>query len=151
MNNSRRDFCVQTCQVVSLGTLASLLNACGGSPTSPSDNVPSLPTVNGTASSGAVTVSVDGSPLANVGSAALVSSSSGSFLVARTGQDSFAAVTAVCTHEGCTVTGYQNSTYTCPCHGSQFSTSGAVTRGPASRALQTYQTTFANGVLTIRT
>jgi cytochrome b6-f complex iron-sulfur subunit len=108
--------------------------------------------VNGTVGGGGVTVTVDsGSPLSSVGSAALVQSPAGSFLVAHTGQDAFTALTAICTHEGCTITGYESSTYTCPCHGSQYSTSGGVVRGPAARSLQSFATTFANGTLTIRT
>src|SRR5207253_7587110 len=85
-----------------------------------------------------------------VGGAVLVQSSAGNFLVSRTAPDTFAALTAVCTHEGCTITGYESSTYTCPCHGSQFSTTGGVLRGPAGRSLQSFATTFANGTLTIR-
>ena len=131
----------------------SLVDACGGSsPTSPSTNVPSLTTVNGTVGSGGVLVNVDSSsPLASTGGAALVQSSAGNFLVARTAPDTFTALTAVCTHEGCTITGYESSTYTCPCHGSQFSTSGGVVRAPAGRSLQSFATSFANGTLIIRT
>src|SRR4029079_14914423 len=129
------DFCVHTCQAVSLGALVAFVAACGGNPTSPSTNVPLLTTVNGTVGSGGVLVNIDsGSALASVGSAALVQSSAGSFLVARTAQDTFTALTAICTHEGCTITGFESSTYTCPCHGSQFSTSGGVVRGPAGGA-----------------
>jgi cytochrome b6-f complex iron-sulfur subunit len=152
MDQTRRDFCVHTCQAVSLGALVAFVDACGGNPTSPSTNVPLLTTVNGTVGSGGVLVNIDsGSALASVGSAALVQSSAGSFLVARTAQDTFTALTAICTHEGCTITGFESSTYTCPCHGSQFSTSGGVVRGPAGRSLQSFATTFANGTLTIRT
>jgi cytochrome b6-f complex iron-sulfur subunit len=152
MDLTRRDFCVHTCQAISLGALASFVDACGGSPTSPSTNVPSLATVNGIVGSGGVLVNIDSaSPLASVGSAAFVQSSAGNFLVARTAQDTFTALTAICTHEGCTITGYESSTYTCPCHGSQFSTSGGVLRGPAGRSLQSFGTTFANPTLTIRT
>jgi cytochrome b6-f complex iron-sulfur subunit len=61
------------------------------------------------------------------------------------------ALTAVCTHEQCTVTGFQNSQYVCPCHGSQYSTSGAVTMGPATRALQQFSTQFSTPTLTITT
>jgi cytochrome b6-f complex iron-sulfur subunit len=153
MDHTRRNFCVHTCQAVSFGALAVLVDACGGgSPTSPSTNVPSLTTVNGTLGSSGVLVTVEsGSPLSSVGGAVLVQSSAGNFLVSRTAPDTFAALTAVCTHEGCTITGYESSTYTCPCHGSQFSTTGGVLRGPAGRSLQSFATTFANGTLTIRT
>jgi Rieske Fe-S protein len=143
---------VHACQVVSLAAVGSALPACGGSPSSPSSTAPSLATVNGAVAAGAVTVTVDASsPLASVGSAALVQSGAGNFLVSRASQDAFVALTAVCTHEGCTVTGFQNARYVCPCHGSQFTTNGAVAQGPASRALQQFGTAFANNVLTIRT
>ena len=146
----RRLFCVQACQAASLAAIGALLPACGGNPSSPSSSAPALPTVSGSAAGGAVTVNVDASsPLATVGGAALVQSGAGNFLVSRTAQDTFAALTAVCTHEACTVSGFQSSRYVCPCHGSQYSTSGAVLQGPATRALQQFATRFANNVLTI--
>jgi cytochrome b6-f complex iron-sulfur subunit len=111
-----------------------------------------LTTVNGSFANGRVTVTVDAaSPLNSVGGAALVQSSVGNFLVSRASQDTFVALTAVCTHEQCTVTGFQNSQYVCPCHGSQYSTSGAVTMGPATRALQQFSTQFSTPTLTITT
>ena len=146
---TRRDFCVRTCQALSALTASSWLAACGGGPTAPS-NAPALPTVAGTLTNGAVTVTIDAaSPLATTGGAALVQASGSSFLVSRTGQDTFSAVTAICTHEGCTVTGFENQRYVCPCHGSQFTTSGAVVQGPASSPLRQFATRFANNVLTI--
>jgi Rieske Fe-S protein len=54
------------------------------------------------------------SPLAPVGSAALVNTSAGSFLVARIAQDSFTALTATCTHFGCTISGYESPTFVSP-------------------------------------
>jgi cytochrome b6-f complex iron-sulfur subunit len=147
----RREFCAHACQVVSLAAVGAALPACGGSPSSPSSSAPPLSTVNGAIGGGGVTVTIDAaSPLASVGGAALVQSGAGNFLVSRSAQDAFVAVTAVCTHEGCTVSGFQNARYVCPCHGSQFTTSGAVAQGPATRALQQFATTFTNNVLTIR-
>ena len=76
-------------------------------------------------------VTVDAaSPLASIGSAALVQSSAGDFLVSRTAQDTFIALTSICTHEGCKVTGFASPVYVCPCHGSQYSTSGTVVMDP---------------------
>ena len=143
---SRREFCAHAVSLVSIGAL---LQGCGGSPTSPG-NAPALPTLNATASGGAVALTIDAaSPLANVGAAALVQTSSGNFLVSHTAPDTFAALTAVCTHESCTITGFQSSTFVCPCHGSEFTTSGSVVRGPASAPLRQFATRFAGGVLTI--
>lgn len=146
----RREFVAQACQVASLATLGSILQSCSGSPSSPSRNAPPLATVTGTVASGVVNATIDAaSPLAAVGSAALVQSAAGNFLVARTAPDVFVALTAICTHEQCTVSGFESAHYVCPCHGSQYSTSGAVLQGPATRSLQSFATRFAGNVLTI--
>jgi cytochrome b6-f complex iron-sulfur subunit len=44
------------------------------------------------------------------------------------------AINATCTHLGCLVKQAQTG-YACPCHGSQFTASGAVTTGPATLPL----------------
>jgi Rieske Fe-S protein len=141
---------VQACRAVSLFTVGAALQGCG-SPTGPSGNAaPPLATINGSVASGTVTVTVDAaSPLASTGSAALVQSSAGNFLVSRTAQDAFTALTAICTHEGCTITGFDTPVYVCPCHGSRYNTSGGVVMGPANNALRQFTTRFANNVLTI--
>jgi Rieske Fe-S protein len=46
------------------------------------------------------------------------------------------AFSAVCTHQGCTVTSVHNGVIGCPCHGSRFDAqTGAVLAGPAPRPL----------------
>ena len=146
----RREFCVHACQVVSLATLGSALQGCAGSNGPSGINAPPLPTISGSIVSGAVNLTIGaGSPLATSGGAALVQTPSGSFLVSRTG-DTFIALTAICTHQVCTITGFQSSSYVCPCHGSTYSLSGSVQIGPANRSLQQFATSFANNVLTIR-
>lgn len=49
----------------------------------------------------------------------------------------FYALSAVCTHLGC-ITRYQAEQrgFLCPCHGSRYALSGAVTAGPAPAALR---------------
>lgn len=46
-------------------------------------------------------------------------------------------VSSICTHQGCSVGPVNNGAggFLCPCHGSAFSFTGAVTNGPAGRAL----------------
>jgi cytochrome b6-f complex iron-sulfur subunit len=152
---TRREFCAQACQLASAAAVGTLLQACGGAAGSvtggslPPD-VPALSTLSATAANGGVTLNIDaGSPLAAVGGAALVQSSSGPILVARTAADTFTAVTATCTHEACTITGFNGQAFVCPCHGSRFSTNGAVQNGPATRNLRSFTTRFAANVLTI--
>ena len=150
---SRREFCAHA---ISLATVASLIEGCGGkgNPAGPGGggggSVTSLTTVAGSTAGSTVTVSnVSGTALASVGSAALVQAGSNNILVARTGQDAFSAFTAICTHEGCVISGFQSGAFVCPCHGSQYNASGAVQQGPATRALQRFTTQFTNNVLTI--
>jgi cytochrome b6-f complex iron-sulfur subunit len=148
---SRRRFCAGACEVVSCAALATLASACGdGSPTSPSGTATTLPVLAGQFSGGSrVQVSTDGSALADTGGAALVQSTAGVFLIARTGATTFSAVDAVCTHEGCTITGIAGDIYVCPCHGSRYNRGGQVLAGPARASLRQYATSFANGVVTI--
>lgn len=106
--------------------------------------------MTGSRANGVVTLTIDaGSPLATIGSAALVQTSGTAFLVARTGQDSFTALSAICTHQTCTITNFSNQLFVCPCHGSEFDSAGRVARGPAGVALHQFPTQFASNVLTI--
>jgi Rieske Fe-S protein len=99
--------------------------------------------------SSGVQVVVAGSRLADVGGAALVESTAGLFLIARTSTTTFAAIDAVCTHEGCTINGADGAAYVCPCHGSRYNRSGQVLAGPARASLRQFPTTFADGIVTI--
>jgi nitrite reductase/ring-hydroxylating ferredoxin subunit len=150
---TRRDFCARACRAAFLsafgGSLGGALSACGGSGIGGS-SVANLPVLTASSSGTVETVSIDaGSPLATVGGAALVEGGPSPLLVARTGESTFVALTAICTHQGCTVSGFANGVYVCPCHGSEFSTSGSVLSGPAPAPLSTRPTSFAQGVLTI--
>ena len=152
---TRREFLGDAAQAGTLfvcgGLLAELLSGCEktDSPTSNSGS-PGLATIAASVSNGTITLAIDSnSPLKNVGSAALVDASSVKLLVAHTADTTFKAVSAICTHEGCTVTGFSSGTYTCPCHGSQFDTGGAVKRGPAASSLASKTTSFNGTQLTI--
>jgi cytochrome b6-f complex iron-sulfur subunit len=65
------------------------------------------------------------------------------YLVIRTASDAFVALSAICTHQGCSVSYAKTSNnVVCPCHGSTFTLSGAVTHGPAMLPLASYVTSF---------
>lgn len=149
---SRREFCARTCIGFSAaalgGTLASLLQGCNTF-TYPTP-VQALQTVKGAESGRSIAVSIDSaSPLAAVGGAALVESSFGPLLVVRKAADTFTALNGTCTHQVCTITGYSSQVFICPCHGSEFDTSGKVINGPARIALAEHATQLSNNVLTI--
>ncbi len=57
--------------------------------------------------------------------------------VYRDAKGSLTAVLGTCTHKGCGVK-KTPSGFECPCHGSEYSLHGEVTRGPASQSLRTY-------------
>jgi Rieske Fe-S protein len=108
-----------------------------------------LPVLPGQFAGASVRVTTTGSALADVGAAALVESTAGVFLLARTSATTFSAVEAVCTHEGCTVDSAEGDVYVCPCHGSRYNRGGQVLGGPARASLRPYAATFANDVVTI--
>lgn len=70
--------------------------------------------------------------------------------VVRTSATTFLALSTLCTHEGCDTT-VRNNQFSCPCHDSLFSATGVVLRGPATRNLEQFATTFdaAAGTLKI--
>ena len=149
---TRREFCTHACQTVSLLTMAAFVQACGSPTSADSVDAPALPTVSGSPIAGGVTVAAGASsPLASVGSAALVQSSAGNFLVSRSSTTTFVALTAVCTHQGCTVSEFESPNYVCPCHGSRYNLNGGVVQGPATSSLRQFTTDFTNGVVTIHT
>ncbi len=134
---SRRLFCATLCQAV----------ACAAAADARQDAA--LPIVRGQVEGERVTVRVASTALAEAGGRARVASTTGAFLVARTGERAFVALTGTCSHESCQITDADAEAYICPCHESKFNAKGSVLRGPAELPLQEYATAFADGVLTI--
>ncbi len=78
--------------------------------------------------------------------------------VFREAQGYFYALSAVCTHLGCTVSwnadgtaAHKEGVFRCPCHGSIFSKVGDVIRGPAPRHLDRYRLATEDGQLIVDT
>jgi len=68
------------------------------------------------------------------------------------------AVSAVCTHLGCTtqwkpdgVPGHPEGIIACPCHGSRFTKTGEVIRGPAPRDLDRFRIKVEDSELVVDT
>lgn len=71
-------------------------------------------------------------------------------IIARTLNNQFIAVSSVCTHQQVTLDFVPNdNNFFCSGHGSTFSTTGAVTKGPAATPLKQYQTAISGNNLRI--
>jgi Rieske Fe-S protein len=80
--------------------------------------------------------------------------------LAESGPDAIGAISAVCSHLGCTVlpqacassTACPTGTFLeCPCHGSQFDLTGAFLQGPAGGGLFRYGVTVDGTTVTVST
>lgn len=136
VNTERRDFLrvlsVGACATAITGTLAH----CGVNP-STSVNAPA------TDKAGQLKFAANAfKELSKSGGSALLQSDgiSGSVLVMNTGGGAYAAVSGICTHQGCPL-GFNGKQVECPCHAALFSTDGEVKRGPAKQPLAKYVVT----------
>jgi len=74
----------------------------------------------------------------------------GDIIIIRSSDTVYLALSKVCTHSQCTVTyNSTNKDIPCPCHGSKFTTTGAVITGPAASPLKKYSVTQNGNILTI--
>jgi cytochrome b6-f complex iron-sulfur subunit len=70
-----------------------------------------------------------------------VQAPSDEILVIRTSATAIQAVSEICTHAGCSVLyDHVGKVLNCPCHGSRYSLTGVVLRGPATKPLKSYTT-----------
>lgn len=95
---------------------------------------------------GTITIPVSDFPVLGVVGGSLVGAPAGlgdTIIVARTEDQTFIALSDICTHRQCAVAlDAGNIQLVCPCHGSIFAYDGSVTAGPATKPLKRYTTTF---------
>ena len=91
----------------------------------------------------------DNPDLAEIGALLLFTAQGRKIFVSRVSNTEFRALSAICTHAGCTIGWDGTAQFNCDCHGSQFSAAGAVLKGPAATPLREFDTTLAGDLLTI--
>ena len=92
----------------------------------------------------------DNPDLEAVGGIALFTQATGKKILVQRTDAGFTALSAICTHAGCTVNFNGTDKFNCPCHGSSFnSETGAVINGPAATPLKNFTTTVAGDEVTI--
>jgi Rieske Fe-S protein len=124
------------------GVAVPLLAACGGGNVSP-DASGSAGGSSG--SGGKVTVPTADVP---VGGGTILTDQK--VVVTQPTQGTFKAFTAVCTHQGCTVTKIEGGQIICPCHQSHFdATTGDRVSGPAPTGLTAKTITVTGNTFTV--
>ena len=82
--------------------------------------------------------------LAKVGGFTTLETAAGKIVVARAGEDHFAACAAVCPHKGGPIDwDPDKKDFFCPWHGSRFAADGTVTHGPARVGIKSYASNAA--------
>jgi cytochrome b6-f complex iron-sulfur subunit len=155
MKITRKDFFKKSLQGATIlaipAALSPILESCTNDIMGPENSNP-LSAIQGNLANGKVTITIDSSsPLVNVDSAAIVNYSSGSVLVNHSSENTFNALSSICTHQSCTVANFDSgsSQYVCPCHGSRYNFNGQVTQGPAGSPLRSFPTQFSGNQLII--
>lgn len=91
----------------------------------------------------------DNPELGAVGGIVFLSQAPGKKIFVQRTDAGFLALSAVCTHAGCTVSFNGADRFNCPCHGSSFAVDGAVVNGPAARPLDEFAVAVNGDDLTI--
>lgn len=131
-------------QTIAAGAAGCLLSACS------EEGKDKVPTGTASMCGNNLCVSLTENPeLAEVGGVLLFTQDTGQAIyVMRVSETELRALSAICTHQACTVE-WDTEKFVCPCHASQFSATGALLRGPAPTPLRTFNTSLAGDLLTI--
>jgi Rieske Fe-S protein len=128
-------------QGLGVAALATVLAGCDtyGAPASQPAPAPSSAASSGTTPPPSDGAAVGGKTLATTSDIAVGGGKilrAENIVITQATAGTFAAFSAVCTHQGCTVATVEGGTINCPCHGSKYRIAdGAVAGGPAPRPL----------------
>jgi Rieske Fe-S protein len=153
LSKERREFLKKTgsIAVMSMFGVSFFTSCASDEDTNPSNSTPNNPPASSTGitvNNNSVVIDLtQATSLNNAGGWVLVISAQ--MLVVNTGSG-FSALTSICTHSGCDRQwSLSSNEFVCACHGSRFTTSGAVVQGPASQPLASFQNSRTGDILTI--
>jgi Rieske Fe-S protein len=152
LSSARREFIKKSGAIAAMSMFGvAFFTGCSSDDPDPGNGTNNPPaTGNGiVVTNGLVTVNLDlATALATAGGWALVIEAK--VLIVNLGNNTFSALTSVCTHSQCDRNWtFGSNVFTCTCHGSRFSTEGAVLTGPAIQPLKSYDTNLNNRTLTV--
>ncbi|WP_373497191.1 ubiquinol-cytochrome c reductase iron-sulfur subunit [Aquiflexum sp.] len=153
LSEARREFLKKSGSLAVMSMFGvAFFTSCSTDDTEPNNGGTNNPPTSGngiSVTADAVTVDLAvATSLAAAGGWALVTAAK--VLIVNMGNNSFNALTSVCTHSQCDRNWtFTNNVFTCTCHGSRFNTNGSVVNGPATQALRSYPATVSNNVLTV--
>lgn len=143
---NRREFLKTLALSGGAAACGSLLVSCGSAATAPA----------GGGTTPGITLDLtqpENQSLASVGGALALEANtvdSKGLLLYRSSETEVLAFSRKCTHMGCAVGNFQDGLSNCPCHGSQYDTSGKPVKGPAANPLKEYAATLSGSTLTVK-
>jgi len=145
---SRRAFLSRTLLGFAAAGIAWIVQACGGSTAPPAPKGPRTIGIDLTESRFAPLGSVGGT--VTLDASALDGLPDNGIFLTRQSETSILCLDRTCTHQFCQVGSFgAGGIALCPCHGSRYSTTGAVVNGPARTALTRYDASLDGTTLTI--
>lgn len=158
MKISSREFFLKSASAIVLasasGFITTFITSCSNNnPTAPSNTTP-LATIQGSVVNNEISISLDASsPIVNKDTRALAlyNNNAGAIIVEHNSDDTYKAISGICTHQGCIISDFEGSSsdFVCPCHNSRFDLNGQVVQGPAATNLAVYNTSVENNSLII--
>lgn len=137
--------------------LGCVLAACGGGDGTPGSGPGGVteppPSGSTTFTSGVVTLQLSQIPGLTAANGhlvlALADGSRRADLVIINVSGTYKAFSSICTHEGCSVNGFNGQRMICPCHGSEYNLAGQVVAGPAPLPLREYTVVLNSAAQTL--